>query len=132
MEKSALVLLALIGIGILGVGMLFAAMPASSERQIETKQIENPQGPVQTVEITATARGYEPKEVRVKAGMPVDLRFKASPDAGCSRMLIIREFGVQLLSTRSGEIQTALFTPPPGEYKYRCSMNMFRGKLIAE
>jgi heme/copper-type cytochrome/quinol oxidase subunit 2 len=84
----------------------------------------------QAVSVRALSTGYYDKqEVTVKAGVPVKFEFSADPGAGCGRALYIPDFDVQLRSL-SGETVSATFTPTvPGDYPYRCGMNMFRGVL---
>lgn len=90
-----------------------------------------PSGSVQQVFLRATAYGYDKPTITVKAGQPVKFDFSADPQSGCGRQVIIDNVGVNLIS-RNGETVSATFTPPtPGTYKFHCSMNMFRGELIA-
>jgi len=85
----------------------------------------------QEVSLTATSRGYDKTEIRVKAGVPVHFTFTAN-NAGCCAQLLIDRVGVQLIS-RNGAAVDATFTPPtPGNYPYHCGMNMCRGVLVAE
>ncbi|MEK6923844.1 MAG: hypothetical protein AABW54_01230 [Candidatus Micrarchaeota archaeon] len=87
---------------------------------------------VQDVYVTALPSGvYDNPVTRVKAGVPVRLHFTAKPGAGCGSVLVMRDFGVTLIS-RGGKEQVAEFTPPAGRFEYACSMRMFRGVLIAE
>ncbi len=87
---------------------------------------------VQEVAVRALASGgYDKPTVNVKAGLPVKFNFAADPRAGCGRQLIIDNVGVNLVS-RSGETVSATFTPKtPGQYRFHCGMNMFRGVLVA-
>ena len=89
-------------------------------------------GQVQEVEVRALASGgYDNPTVNVKAGVPVKFDFSADPNAGCGRQIIIDNVGVNLVS-RNGETESATFTPQnPGQYKFHCGMNMFRGVLVA-
>jgi len=84
----------------------------------------------QVVKIRALSSvAYDQPEVTVKAGTPVRLEFTADPGAGCGIQFILDGFGVQLVS-RNGQTQTAKFTPTmPGDYRYHCGMNMFRGVM---
>ena len=84
----------------------------------------------QEIFIRATSAGtYDKPYVIVKKGIPVKLNFSADQDSGCGRMLLMRDFGVQLLS-KNGETQSAFFTPQKeGRYEFSCSMRMFRGTL---
>ena len=139
LSKGVLVLVGLIVLGMAGVAALFLSNPASSSGAAGLQQspskdnqiLNQNNGDVQIVNIKAVAYGYDPKEVRVKAGVPVELRFSADQGAGCSRVLIIKELGVKLIA-RDESVQVATFTPSQGTFTYRCSMNMFRGTLIVE
>jgi cytochrome c oxidase subunit 2 len=94
-------------------------------------QAPAPAQSVQQVSLYASPYGYDKPSINVKAGQPVKFDFSADPNAGCGRQLIIDNVGVNLVS-RSGETVSATFTPPsPGVYRYHCSMNMFRGQLVA-
>jgi len=86
----------------------------------------------QEVEVRALASGgYDNPTVIVKAGVPVKFDFSADPNAGCGRQIIIDNVGVNLVS-RNGETESATFTPQtPGQYRFHCGMNMFRGVLVA-
>ena len=94
-------------------------------------QVQQPSGEEQVVALRGTPRGYDKSSITVKSGTPVKFQFSADPNSGCGRQVIIDNVGVNLVS-RNGETVTAAFTPPsPGQYRYHCSMNMFRGVLIA-
>ncbi|MEK6982120.1 MAG: cupredoxin domain-containing protein [Candidatus Micrarchaeota archaeon] len=86
---------------------------------------------VQDVYLKALGTGlYDKKELTVKKGVLVRLHFTAEPDSACGRALILRNFGVNLLS-KNGDEAIAEFTPEKeGVYEYSCPMGMFRGKLI--
>src|SRR3989344_1797418 len=108
----------------------YSSMPIDESIPINTGGSQ-PSGAVQVVSLHAYASGYENQQLTVKAGSPVRLDFSADAGAGCGRQLIMRDFGVNLVS-RNGETVSATFTPTsPGQYKFSCSMNMFRGVLVA-
>ncbi len=85
----------------------------------------------QNIEIKANAQGFEPKNIKVKAGQPVKLSFTADSNAGCARALLIKKASISLLS-KGGATQTAEFTPEKGTYQFTCSMSMFKGEIQAE
>lgn len=94
-------------------------------------QLGSPTGALQAVSLRGTPYGYDKTRISVKAGQPVKFDFSADPNSGCGRQVIIDNVGVNLVS-RNGETVSATFTPPsPGIYRYHCSMNMFRGELVA-
>lgn len=116
----------------LGLLVSFSAKPgkATSNANVAatTPSVDNPDA--QEIFIRATSAGtYDKPYVTVKKGLPVKLNFSADPNSGCGRMLLMRDFGVQLLS-KNGETQSAFFTPQKeGRYEFSCSMRMFRGTL---
>ena len=87
-------------------------------------------GEIQDVYIRAlSSGGYDKSQVSVKLGSPVRLHFSADSGAGCGKILVMRNFGVQLIS-RNGEEQIAQFTPSKeGVFEYSCSMRMFVGQM---
>lgn len=139
MEKGALILVGLISFGLIAiVGMIMfpaaTAVPQGGNGGTGTAGAgdQGNQGQAQIVNVKATAYGYEPGEITVKRGIPVEFRFSAASDAGCARAVVMRDFGVNLVS-RSGETVVARFTPnTSGEFIFRCPMNMYRGRLIVQ
>jgi plastocyanin domain-containing protein len=132
MEKGALVLAGLIILGMAGVGALFFFTPSASAASAGSTELVPTKGGVQVVKVTAMSYGYEPSTVRVKKGIPVEFRFKADSSAGCDRIMVIPDFGLDFFS-KSGETISKTFTPTQaGEFVFRCAMNMFRGKIIVE
>ncbi|OIO24752.1 hypothetical protein AUJ14_05590 [Candidatus Micrarchaeota archaeon CG1_02_55_22] len=132
--NGMLPMLGLVVIGLLVV--MFMAGSAASTRPPAVQPVAQVALPaasgVQEVYVKALNTGrYDNEELRVTAGQPVRLHFSAEDYAGCGKVLIMRDFGVTLIS-RNGEDQVAEFTPSPGRYEYACSMRMFRGMLYAE
>ncbi|HIH19900.1 TPA: hypothetical protein HA244_01390 [Candidatus Micrarchaeota archaeon] len=132
MERQALVLVGLLALGFVAVGVLFLMPSGQGKPPADSSASPVPSGEFQIVNINAVSSGYDPQVVRVKAGQPVELRFSAEPGAGCSRVLVMKDFGVQLIA-RDGTAQIARFTPEtPGRFVFRCGMNMYQGTLIVE
>ena len=134
MNKNVFFLGGLVLLGFFGVAVLFLSNPASSSQQLISNSVAlSPQsGGIQIVDIKAVSSGYSPNEVKVKKGIPVELRFSADRGAACSRVLVMTDFGVKLIA-QDENVQVARFTPETsGTFTYRCGMNMFRGTLIVE
>ena len=110
----------------------YADMPIDESIPVSSGGQQPTGGQVQEVAVRALASGgYDNPTVNVKAGSPVKFDFSADPNAGCGRQLIIDNVGVNLVS-RNGETVSATFTPKsPGQYRFHCGMNMFRGVLVA-
>jgi plastocyanin domain-containing protein len=86
------------------------------------------------VSIRALASGaYDNPNPTVKSGVPVRLDFTAEPGSGCGAQLIVDGLGARVnLVSRNGQTVSATFSvPKPGQYRFHCGMNMFRGVLTA-
>ncbi|MFI5251467.1 MAG: heavy metal translocating P-type ATPase [Bacteroidota bacterium] len=84
-------------------------------------------------EITIKVEGtYSPDIVRVKAGLPVRLRFNRNEGASCSERVVIPDFNISrsLAAFQTTDVQ---FLPDKtGEFPFSCAMNMYRGTIIVE
>jgi plastocyanin domain-containing protein len=89
---------------------------------------------LQVVRVHASSSGYDNPSPVVNAGQAVRLDFSADSSAGCGRQLILDGVGTSVnLVSRNGQTVSATFTPPsPGQYRFHCGMNMFRGVLTAK
>jgi len=133
---AVVVIVALGVVGWFALGYLNEpALPVTATLQVGASIIPAPTSSTpplqeQVVKIRALSSvSYDQPEVTVKAGIPVRLEFTADPGAGCGIQFILDGFGVQLVS-RNSQTQVAKFTPTtPGDYKYHCGMNMFRGVM---
>ena len=86
---------------------------------------------VQEVRITVRG-GYTPDTVVVQAGKPVRLQFYRDETADCSERIVLEDFGIDaaLPAFQTTDIE---FTPAePGEFRFRCGMNMLKGLLVVE
>ncbi len=88
-------------------------------------------GGVQEVWITVKG-GYTPDTIVVQAGKPVRLQFYRDETADCSERLVFERFfiDVPLPPFHTTAVE---FTPQePGEFRFRCGMNMLKGLLVVE
>ena len=88
-------------------------------------------GGVQEVHVTVKG-GYTPDTIVVQAGKPVRLQFYRDETADCSERVVFERFGIDqpLPAFQTTAVE---FTPEqPGEYAFRCGMNMLKGLLIVE
>ena len=88
-------------------------------------------GGVQEVRVTVKG-GYTPDTIVVQAGQPVRLQFYRDETADCSERVVFEEFGIDQ-QLPPFQTTTVEFTPErPGEYPFRCGMNMLKGLLVVE
>jgi len=105
-----------------------AAAPAPTQQQGTLAVVK---GGVQEVQLSVQGGYYSPNPVRVKKGVPVRLVADMSTVVGCSRSIVIPEFGVQ--KTVSAGDNVIEFTPDKsGTFSFSCSMGMYRGTLVVE
>ena len=83
---------------------------------------------VQVVQLSVQGANYYPNPIRVKKGIQVQLVADMNNLPGCSRSIIIPEFGVRkVVSTGDNVIE---FTPDKsGTFQFSCSMGMYTGVI---
>ncbi|MGV0027764.1 cupredoxin domain-containing protein [Phormidesmis priestleyi] len=86
---------------------------------------------IQTLTIEVDG-GYEPSQVVVKAGQPVQLNFFRKDPSSCLEKVLFPDFHIAA-NLAMNRVTAIEFTPEkPGEYPFTCGMNMFRGVVKAE
>ena len=76
--------------------------------------------------------GYTPDTILVQAGKPVRLQFYRDETADCSERVVFDAFGINQ-TLPAFQTTTVEFTPTtPGEFPFRCGMNMLKGLLVVE
>jgi len=88
-------------------------------------------GDVQEVRVTVKG-GYTPDTIVVQAGKPVRLQFYRDETADCSERVVFEKLKIDEMLP-AFQTTTVEFTPTePGEYPFRCGMNMLKGLLVVE
>jgi plastocyanin domain-containing protein len=86
-----------------------------------------------TQEVTSGVRGgYDPAQVRVRAGTPVRLVFDRQETSGCSEEVVIPEFGIRRFLPAHQKTAVEITPREAGSYEFTCGMGMLRGRLIVE
>jgi len=76
--------------------------------------------------------GYTPDTIVVQAGKPVRLQFYRDETADCSERVVFERFKIDQ-ALPAFQTTTIEFTPnDPGEFPFRCGMNMLKGLLVVE
>ncbi len=117
------------------VVVLLAALAATPTLAAETKAPEKPataQG--RRVEIVVNDAGFEPREVKLKAGHPTTLVFTRKTDHTCITAIDIPAENVKKLKLPLNQPVEITVTPKKaGVEAFHCSaMAMGNGKLIVE
>lgn len=88
-------------------------------------------GGVQEVRVLVKG-GYTPDTIVVQAGKPVRLQFYRDETADCSERVVCERFKIDE-ALPAFQTTTIKFTPSdPGEFPFRCGMNMLKGLLVVE
>jgi len=88
-------------------------------------------GGVQEVRVLVK-NGYTPDTIVVQAGKPVRLQFYRDETADCSERVVFERFKIDQ-ALPAFQTTTIEFTPnDPGEFPFRCGMNMLKGLLVVE
>jgi len=78
------------------------------------------------------AYSFEPAEIRVKAGVPVEWVIVGENPSGCTNRIIVP--GTDLsIPVRKGESRTVSFTASEkGVIRFSCWMAMVHGRIVVE
>jgi plastocyanin domain-containing protein len=74
--------------------------------------------------------GYSPTRVDIKQGERVRLKFVRKDWNGCSRELVIPALELRRELPPNKAVTIDLPALAPGEYEFRCGMNMIRGTIV--
>jgi plastocyanin domain-containing protein len=87
---------------------------------------------VRTVELTVTSKGFEPADVKVKAGHPVRLVVTRKTDKTCAKEIILDDLGVNQPLPLDTPV-TVEFTPSEtGTLRYACAMDHISGIVTVQ
>ncbi|HYO65112.1 MAG TPA: cupredoxin domain-containing protein [Archangium sp.] len=90
------------------------------------------QGGVRTVEITVTSKGFEPANVKVKAGHTVRLVITRKTDRTCAKEIILDDLGINQPLPLDTPV-TLEFTPSEsGTLRYACAMDHISGLVTIQ
>jgi copper chaperone CopZ len=86
---------------------------------------------VQVVQLSVQGRDYYPNPIVVKKGIPVQLVADMNSMPGCSRSVVIPEFGISKVLSASDNVID--FTPDKsGTFQFSCSMGMYLGQIVVQ
>jgi plastocyanin domain-containing protein len=87
---------------------------------------------VRTVELTVTSKGFEPANVKVKAGSPVRLVVTRKTDQTCAKEIVMADLGIHQPLPLDTPV-TVEFTPgESGTLRYACGMDHVSGMVTVQ
>jgi len=82
----------------------------------------------QVVKMNASASGYSPNYIKVRAGVPVRWEVTDTGTSGCTNAIISNSLFSGSINLTPGKVSVKEFTPTkPGKYKFSCWMGMVTG-----
>lgn len=85
-------------------------------------------GGVQEVAMKVTSNGYEPRNLTIKAGVPVRWKINGDEAYGCTSVMTIPSLNIAQ-PLKQGENVIEFIAPNPGQLAFMCSMGMVRGSF---
>lgn len=76
--------------------------------------------------------GYDPAEIRVKAGLPARLIFDRQDTSSCSEEVVLGAFGIRKTLPAHERTSVEIAAPAKGRYDITCGMNVIHGALVVE
>ena len=84
----------------------------------------------QTFEVSVTEKGFEPSELKAKAGVPVVLRITRKTDSTCSTQIQVPAKKIKMELPLNKTVEVAIGSLAKGEIRFGCGMNMMQGGQI--
>lgn len=111
-----------------GAGLLLTLVLSTAAFDADKTRNRN----FQSVTVKITDKGYAPKSLTLKTGVPARVTFVRATSKSCGTELSIPEFGISKPLPLNKPV-TVEFTPrKTGEFKFTCGMDMLRGKIIVQ
>lgn len=83
------------------------------------------------IAVTVDGEGYHPARIPAPAGQPITLVFTRTTDQTCGQVLVFPDLSIRReLPLR--EPVAVTITPPRGELRFTCGMDMYRGAVVAQ
>jgi sulfite exporter TauE/SafE/plastocyanin domain-containing protein/copper chaperone CopZ len=114
------------------LGDLFSPSSAVANSASTTTRLPQIVGGKQVLEMEASASGYSPADLTVRAGVPVEWRIKDTGTSGCTNAIISKDLFSGQIALTPGRTSTRVFTAgKPGLYRFSCWMGMVTGTINA-
>jgi plastocyanin domain-containing protein len=84
------------------------------------------------VKVQVTENGFEPSEIKVKAGSHVILQVTRTTDATCATAIQVKEKKIKKDLPLNKEVSVDLGTVKKGDVTFACGMDMISAHVIAE
>lgn len=136
-QKVVALLIVLVAFFTIYTGAVLAGFELSVTDKTATEEV--PEAPktvekngVQEVTINVLDTGYNPDEIKIKRGVPVNVTLKTNNTLGCARAFVVPSLNIEKILPKTGQ-DSFQFTPEKeGNINFSCSMGMYNGKFVVE
>lgn len=104
----------------------FALLMAVTFQAASAKELVN------IVELRVTENGFEPSEIKLKAGTHVVLNVTRKTDVTCATQIKIKEKNINAELPLNRAVKVDLGILKKGDVRFACGMDMISGHVIAE
>jgi plastocyanin domain-containing protein len=84
------------------------------------------------VKIQVTENGFEPSNIKIKAGSHVIVKLTRTTDATCATAIQFKNKKIKKDLPLNQEVSIDLGTLKKGDITFACGMDMFSGHIVAE
>ncbi|ATB46280.1 cupredoxin domain-containing protein [Corallococcus macrosporus] len=102
---------------------------ASTEKPSTSPTVKNG---IQTVELAVTTKGFEPANVKVKAGHPVRLVVTRKTDKTCATELVAADLGINQPLPLNTPVTVEFVPSESGTLRYACAMDHISGLVTIQ
>ena len=76
--------------------------------------------------------GYKPQVIRINSNKPVELTFVRKDANSCLEEIVFPDYGIKKYLPLNSPVKITLNPPHSRVSEFHCSMNMYRGKVVAD
>ncbi len=84
------------------------------------------------IKVVVTDKGFEPSQINVKQGEPVELEVTRKVEGTCATAIVIKDQGVKEELPLDKPVKVKVKTDKKGEIGFSCPMGMIRGTITVQ
>ncbi|MBI4470996.1 MAG: cupredoxin domain-containing protein [Acidobacteria bacterium] len=109
---------------------IFRARELEGDHPDKKDHTGSDEGDVQSATVELTERGYDPKSLRLKRGIPVRLTFIRKTDDTCGMEVVIPEWNLKRDLPLNEPVVLEFRPDKSGEFSFACGMGMLHGSIV--
>lgn len=109
-------------LGALGIIFTYWFFLFKNEREVEANGAIN----------VVVEGGYSPSSISAKVNKKLVINFLRKDENSCLEEIVFPDFKIKKYLPLNKNVSIELYPKKKGEYKFRCGMNMFHGKVVVK